>query len=196
MLSSSRINLLRQRLQQRSNNINVNALILSAILILFAGCSEKPVTPAIPKPVSGTVKEAIQTSSSEPASIQATSVTEEAPSGYNYRPSGRRDPFRSLILGLKEKKIVGLTPLQQRSLGELKVIGIMWEGKSYVAMIETPDAKGYLIREGVLVGPEGGVVKKIAEDSVIIEEIFTDFYGRKKSKKTVLGLRPKEEGGG
>lgn len=195
MLSSSRINLLRQRLQQRSNNINVNVLILSAILILFAGCSEKPVTPEIPKPVSGTVKEAKQPLS-EPASIQATSVTEEAPSGYNYRPSGRRDPFRSLILGLKEKKMVGLTPLQQRSLGELKVIGIMWEGKSYVAMIETPDAKGYLIREGVLVGPEGGVVKKISEDSVIIEEIFTDFYGRKKSKKTVLGLRPKEEGGG
>ena len=94
--------------------------------------------------------------SSEPASIQATSVTEEAPSGYNYRPSGRRDPFRSLILGLKEKKNGGTYSSSAAKFRELKVIGIMWEGKSYVAMIETTDAKGYLIREGVLVGPEGG----------------------------------------
>lgn len=195
MLSSSRINLLQLLLQQRRNNINVKALILFAILIAFAGCSEKPVTPAIQTPVSGVAKDA-QQPSSEPVSTEVMSVTDEAQSGYNYRPAGRRDPFRSLILGLKEKKMVGLTPLQQRSLGELKVIGIMWEGRSYVAMIETPDGKGYLIREGVPVGPEGGVVKNISGDSVIIEEIFTDFYGIKKSKKTVLGLRPKEEGGG
>ena len=83
--------------------------------------------------------------------------------------------------------------MQFRSLGKLKSIGIMWEGKSCFSMIETPDSKGYLVREGVLVGPDGGVVRKITAESVIIEEVFTDFHGRKKTKKTVLGLRPKEE---
>lgn len=170
----------------------MKALILIAILIIFSGCSEQPLQPVQQAPASNENAEAIQ-KSSEPASVDGTGVTVDGRSGYNYIPAGRRDPFRSLILGLKEKKVAGLTPLQLRSLGELKVIGIMWEGKSYVAMIETPDSKGYLVREGVLVGPDGGVVRKITAESVIIDEVFTDFNGRKKIKKSVLGLRSKEE---
>ena len=170
----------------------MKAFILLAILILFSGCSEQPENPVQQTPVSKASAE-VKQQSPESASVAGTGVAEDGRSGYNYIPGGRRDPFRSLILGLKEKKVAGLTPLQLRSLGELKVIGIMWEGKSYVAMIETPDSKGYLVREGVLVGPDGGVVRKITAESVIIEEVFTDFHGRKKTKKTVLGLRPKEE---
>ena len=170
----------------------MKAFILLAILIMFSGCSEQPLNPVQQTPVSKASTE-VKQESPESASVAGTGVAEDGHSGYNYIPAGRRDPFRSLILGLKEKKVAGLTPLQLRSLGELKVIGIMWEGKSYVAMIETPDSKGYLVREGVLIGPDGGVVRKITAESVMIEEVFTDFHGRKKTKKTVLGLRPKEE---
>ena len=170
----------------------MKALILIAIVIIFSGCSEQPVNPVTQAPVSTTAKEVTQ-KSSETVSVAGAGVTDDGRSGYNYKPAGRRDPFRSLILGLKEKKVAGLTPLQLRSLGELKVIGIIWDGRSYVAMIETPDGKGYLVREGVLVGPEGGVVRKISAESINIEEVFTDFNGRKKTKMTVLGLRSKEE---
>ena len=144
-------------------------------------------------PVSKPATEAKQ-KSSEAVLMAGAEVTDDGgKSDYNYKPAGRRDPFMSLILGLKEKKVAGLTPLQLRSLGELKVIGIVWEGRSYVAMIEAPDGKGYMVREGVLVGPEGGVVRKISAEAVNIEEVFTDFNGRKKTKMTVLGLRSKEE---
>ena len=170
----------------------MKALILIAIVIIFSGCSEQPVNPVTQAPVSTPAKE-VKQKTSEAALMTGAGVTEDGRSVYSYKPAGRRDPFRSLILGLKEKKVAGLTPLQLRSLGELKVIGIIWDGRSYVAMIETPDGKGYLVREGVLVGPEGGVVRKISAESVNIEEIFTDFNGRKKTKMTVLGLRSKEE---
>ncbi len=179
-------------LLQRRNNINVKAFILLAAFIIFSGCSETPLNPAQQTPVSKAAT-GIKQNQSDTAPMTETALTEDGLTGYDYRTAGRRDPFRSLILGLKEKRVAGLTPLQLRSIGELKVIGIMWEGKSYVAMIETPDGKGYLIREGVLVGPEGGVVRKISAESVVIEENFTDSYGRKKTKKSVLGLRPKEE---
>jgi len=115
---------------------------------------------------------------------------------YRYRADGRRDPFKSLLIDMKGKKPALLTPLQQWSLGELRVIGIVWGTQDYMAMIETPDGKGFLIKEGTLVGPEGGIVKKITEDSVVVEEIYTDYYGRKRPKKTVLRLHAKEEGGG
>lgn len=170
----------------------MKAFILFAILIIFSGCSEQPVNTVTQAPVSKAATE-VKQKSAESALIAGVDVTDDGQSDYNYKTAGRRDPFRSLILGLKEKKVAGLTPLQLRSLGELKVIGIIWEGKSYVAMIETPDGKGYLVREGVLVGPEGGVVRKISPESVNIEEVFIDFNGRKKAKMTVLGLRSKEE---
>jgi len=173
-------------------NIKMKAFILLAIFIIFSGCSEQPVNTVSQAPVSRSAKE-VKQGASGAVKMADTGVVEDGQTAYNYKPSGRRDPFRSLILGLKEKKVAGLTPLQLRSLGELKVIGIMWEGKSFVAMIETPDGKGYLVREGVLVGPEGGVVRKISAEAVTIEEIFTDFNGRKKAKMTVLGLRSKEE---
>jgi len=63
-------------------------------------------------------------------------------------------------------------------------------------MIETPDGKGYLVKEGALVGPDGGFIQKITENSILIEEGYTDYYGKKRSKKTVLRLHAKEEGGG
>ncbi len=170
----------------------MKVFILITILILFSGCSEQPANSVKQAPVATPARD-VQQKTTETAAKTEMGVTEDGSSGYNYKPSGRRDPFLSLILGLKEKKVAGLTPLQLRSLGELKVIGIVWEGKTYVAMIETPDGKGYMVREGVLVGPEGGVVKKISVDSVSIEEVFTDFHGRKKTKMTVLGLRSKEE---
>jgi type IV pilus assembly protein PilP len=72
----------------------------------------------------------------------------------------------------------------------------MWEAQGFTAMIATPDGKGFLIKKGTLVGPEGGFVQKITEDSIIVEEVYTDYYGKKKSKNTVLRLHAKEEGGG
>ena len=174
-------------------DIKMKACILLTLLIIFSGCSEQPVNTVSQAPVSKPATEAKQ-KSSEAVLMAGAEVTDDGgKSDYNYKPAGRRDPFMSLILGLKEKKVAGLTPLQLRSLGELKVIGIVWEGRSYVAMIETPDGKGYMVREGVLVGPEGGVVRKISAEAVNIEEVFTDFNGRKKTKMTVLGLRSKEE---
>ena len=112
----------------------MKVLLLLAILIIFSGCSEQPVNTVTQAPVSNPAKEVNQ-KSSESAFMTGADVTDYGQSDYNYKPAGRRDPFRSLILGLKEKKVAGLTPLQLRSLGELKVIGIIWEGKTYVAMI-------------------------------------------------------------
>lgn len=179
--------------------VNLLAILLVFIPFLTGGCSNE--TLQSPKPSSKTPNSEVsskQPSSNVHASISSSpeNEMEERDSTYNYRTEGRRDPFKSLLLGIKEKKTAGLTPLQQRSLGELKVIGIIWGAQDYMAMIETPDGKGFLIKEGTLVGPEGGVVNKITEDSIIIEEIYTDYYGRKRPKKTVLKLHAKEEGGG
>lgn len=175
------------------HSLKLIAVLLFILYFAISGCEEQ-----IPQPLKPLIKPRQGTEAKQPAATPAPGEgkTEEAGDTYSYRIEGRRDPFKSLLLGLKEKKTAGLTPLQQRSLGELRVIGIVWGAQAYMAMIETPDGKGYLIKEGTLIGPDGGYVKKITEDSVIIEEAYTDYYGRKRSKQTVLRLHIKEEGGG
>ena len=172
------------------------AMILLVVIVLtINGCKEEAVQPikSLLTPQAGkTVK--------PPPPVAVTADAENAVKAtegtYSYLAQGRRDPFKTLISGLKEKKSSGLTPLQQRSLAELKVIGIIWGVQGYMGMIETPDGKGFLIKEGILVGPDGGFVRKITENSIIVEETYTDYYGRKRSKDTVLRLHAKEEGGG
>lgn len=173
--------------------IKLIGIILFVLLFTTIGCEEH-----IPQPLKPLIKPQKEKEAKQTAVMPSSVVggTEETGNLYSYRTEGRRDPFKNPLLGLKEKRTKGLTPLQQRSLSELKVIGIVWSGEGHMAMIETPDGKGFLIKEGTLVGTEGGYVKKIREDSIIIEELYTDYYGRKRSKESILRLHAKEEGGG
>lgn len=171
-------------------------VICFIILLIISGCSEET-TP----PLTSLVKPKTDNANNKQTTKDVSLMSEEGTSKmtetvYTYKAEGRRDPFKSLLLGLKEKKPSGLAPLQQRSLSELKVIGIMWENRKHTAMVETPDGKGYLVKEGALLGPDGGVIREITEDSIVIEEEYTDYYGKRKFKKTVLRLHAKEEGGG
>jgi len=170
--------------------------IFLIILLTISSCGEQATQPlkSLVKPK--TNKTINKQPTADVSSISIGGTSQETETAYTYRVEGRRDPFKSLLLGLKEKKSSGLTPLQQRSLSELKVIGIMWKDQGHTAMIETPDGKGYLVKEGALVGPDGGFIQEITEDSILIEEGYTDYYGKKRSKKTVLRLHAKEEGGG
>ncbi len=175
----------------------MGVILLVILLLTFNGCSEQTAKSPVqqPKPQAGDISNQAQVNQIvTPA--QTGLETDNKDSVYSYRAQGRRDPFKSLLYGIREKKKAGLTPLQQRSLSELRVIGIVWGPHGYIAMIETPDGKGFVVKEGTLIGPEGGTVKKITNDSVIIDETYIDYYGKKISKKTVLGLRSREESGG
>lgn len=166
------------------------ALVLSLTLfIVFAGCGEETYQPVNPQ-IKIKKKSKKENNVSQQISQEDMGLLEET---YTYMPAGRRDPFRSPLLGLREKKATGLTPLQQRSLSELRVIGIIWSSEGYLAMIETPDGKGYVIKKGTLVGPDGGVVEEITKNSIIIEERFRDIYGKWRVRKTELKLHAKEE---
>lgn len=112
---------------------------------------------------------------------------------YVYDPTGKRDPFRSAILGESLRGKETLPPLQRREISELKLIGIVWDRGGYNAMLETPDGKGYTIRVGTLVGPKKGVVKKITKRTVVIEEKYMDIIGEMKTREVVMELPSKEE---
>lgn len=115
------------------------------------------------------------------------------PGEYSYNPSGRRDPFAIVLRDPKMgEENVSLPPLQQLSLTELNLIGIVWGGFGYSAMVQAPDGKGYTVRQGTRVGPNGGAVSSITENAIVVQERFTDVYGNKQVREYVKLLHAKE----
>lgn len=119
----------------------------------------------------------------------------DAGGGYFYDHAGRRDPFAPIIqLEGKSRggENVTLPPLERVSVSEINLIGIMWGGFGYTAMVQTPDGKGYTIRQGTRVGPNDGVVTLVTESTVVVREQFSDAYGNKQVRQHVKHLRQKQ----
>lgn len=115
------------------------------------------------------------------------------PGEYSYNPSGRRDPFAVVLKDARTgEENQSLPPLQQLSLTELNLIGIVWGGFGYSAMVQAPDGRGYTVRQGTRVGPNGGAVSSITENALVVQERFTDVYGNKQVREYVKLLHAKE----
>ena len=127
------------------------------------------------------------------ASLSSPSPLPDTGSGFGYDPSGRRDPFAPVVQQLQPGKIdVNLPPLQRVSLTELNLIAIVWGAYGYTAMVQTPEGFGYSVRRGTRLGQNNGVVSAITERGIIVQERFTDVYGKKQEREYVKLLHPKE----
>lgn len=85
-----------------------------------------------------------------------------------------------------------LPPLQRYELRDLKLLGIIWGGYGYQAMVQTPDGKGYTVKEGTLVGLNNGVIKGISEKRIVVSEPTVDFAGKKTTREVEILLRQNE----
>jgi type IV pilus assembly protein PilP len=170
---------------------NIICFLIALCLVLpFTGC-KKEQTP-IKKPMAGQVQ--------LPATTQKTQETEKANKAeqeiYTYDPKGKRDPFLSLVLMLKQKpeRKKGMTPFESYSVDEINLLAIAWDNQKYYALILLPDKKSYTITEGEKLGLYGGKVQKITKDAVVIREPVKDYRGEIKLRDSILKLR--KEGGG
>lgn len=165
------------------------ALACAACLAVMWGCAESeppPLPPAKPAPKAAAA----------PASVTAPApvVPEPAQEEFTYNPSGRRDPFRSLIVTGGRKNVELLPPLQRHPVSELKFVAVVWGELGTYGMLEMPDGKGYAVRVGTQVGPNHGVVKRITAKDLTVVENYVDFFGETRKRDIVLELRTREEG--
>lgn len=138
------------------------------------------------------------------ATMEGPSLREDSPmapqlpltegvAGVGYDPSGRRDPFAPIIQELQPGKVdMTLPPLQRVTLTEINLIAIVWGAYGYTAMVQTPEGHGYTVRRGTRIGQNNGVVSAITERGIIVQERFTDVYGKKQEREYVKLLHPKE----
>jgi len=155
-----------------------------------AGCSDKT------KPAEKAPPTVQQPKSAVTATVVPQANVEEKPvTIYVYSPAGRRDPFMPIIIKEEKKALAGAkTPLERFHISEFKLAGIVWGGLGYHAMLEGPDGKGYFIRVGTKIGPNQGVVKKITQTTMTIEEKYKDLTGETNRKEITIELRKKQEG--
>jgi type IV pilus assembly protein PilP len=99
-----------------------------------------------------------------------------------------RDPFRPPPPPAAPKK--PRTGLQAMAIEEYRLVGIVLAGKQFRAMVEDKSGIGYLLRPGTMLGSEGGRVKEIQRDRVIIEEILQGRGVTSQRREVVLSLTP------
>ena len=108
--------------------------------------------------------------------------------------AGLRDPFRPFNLALRPKPVeTPRTPLEQYDVGALKLVAVIYDTQNPKAMVEDDTGLGFTVGVGTRIGNQGGVVKVIEPERVIVEEEFVDFYGEKKKSEIVLRLKPEGE---
>ncbi len=185
------------RHQHRQPNKRIDNFVVFGLTIFFlgmavSGCSESPQAPSVQAPVAAPVQK--QAIVSAPTKTETLKTEEKAAPVYTYNPGGRVDPFAPIIIKETKKAKAGdRPPLERYNITDMKLSGIVWGGFGYNAMIEGPDGKGYFVRTGTVIGPNRGVIKKITQSTLVIEEKFKNYAGETERKEIIVELRKKQE---
>jgi Tfp pilus assembly protein PilP len=117
------------------------------------------------------------------ATASATNIESLATieTGWQYDPTDKPDPFKPFILAsareeTEQKPRPRLTPLQKMPLSEIQkgLKAIIWGQLGNKALVEDATGKGYVVQEGTYVGQNDGIVKKVFEDRIVVEEYRRD----------------------
>src|SRR5262245_10362265 len=87
----------------------------------------------------------------DPNAPKAATPTPENPEGYTYSTAGRRDPFVPLLMRGSDNRPTAVSRpegLPGVAVNEVAIKGIIQSLGSYVAMLQAPDTKTYIVRNG------------------------------------------------
>jgi type IV pilus assembly protein PilP len=132
----------------------------------------------------------------KPTPAQQTSPPAEAGAPFTYNPEGRRDPFVSLIGRGNDPKAQGVRPpgIPGLLINEVSVKGIVRNSTGFVALIQGPDNKTYVVKAGDRL--MDGSVKSIVQDAVVFSQDVNDPLSLVKQKEIRKALRSAEGGRG
>ncbi|MDR2302570.1 MAG: hypothetical protein LBF38_11090 [Deltaproteobacteria bacterium] len=124
-------------------------------------------------------------------------------SSYVFNPTLVGDPFMPIESALpatvNPQKVANeknKLPIQKLALSQftLTAIIVAADPRDSTANVDS-GGKGFLIKQGSLIGPNDGYVKEITESSVVIEEPEVNFRGETSYKETVFTLNQLETEG-
>jgi type IV pilus assembly protein PilP len=156
----------------------VALLVTSAFGVAAA---QAPAKPAAPKPAAAAA----------PPSPPAQPLPVIEP-GYAYQPDGRRDPFISLLGRGDQTTSPTARPsgLGGLLIGEVTVKGVLRDRSGFMAMLQAPDNKTYVVRVGDKL--LDGSVKSISREQVIFSQNVNDPLSLVKQREVPKPVRQAE----
>jgi Tfp pilus assembly protein PilP len=129
-----------------------------------------------------------------PASPPKARTTPVVQQGYTYSPEGRRDPFVSLVNRGSDQRVQSAKPagVPGLSVGDLVIRGIVANNRTYIAMVQAPDGKTYVVKTGDQL--YDATVKAVLADAVVFLQQVNDPLSLVKQREIRKPLRPTEEG--
>ena len=155
---------------------------LVGVLLVLAG------SPATSQSAPPAAQPAAQPAPSQPA----TQPVEAPKPPYSYDPEGRRDPFESLLGRGNDPKVPSARPSGVAGLliSDVSVKGILRDRNGFVAMIQAPEGKTFLVKQGDKLFD--GSVKAISQDKVIFSQDVNDPLSLVKQREIPKAVRPAE----
>lgn len=156
------------------------------LLAIAAACVAAPARARAADPATGAPPDAAGVAPEVVVELPAADDQDE----YAYDPTGKRDPFRPLFLLRRPaaQTMEPMTPLQRYELGQLRLVGVVYDLAPPRAMVEDSSGLGFILMPGTAIGPNGGVVTAIRPRQVVVEEWQTDVIGQRHKKEFVLEL--------
>lgn len=146
------------------------SMLLLALMVAVQASAAAPAASA-PAPASQPAPAAPTTA--PPAPAPSPSQQPPPPDNYSYSADGRRDPFMSLLGtgpdrgGTPTKRGEGVAGM---TLAEISVRGVLQSRGNLIAMVQGPDNRTYLVRQGDRLA-DGTVQSVTAEGLVVMQEV-------------------------
>lgn len=117
-----------------------------------------------------------------------------APPSVTYDPQGRRDPFVSLLARGADPRSGAVRAAGPAGLlvSEVTVKGVVRDKSGYLAMIQGPDTKTFIVRPGEKL--LDGAVKAIVADGVVFAQDVNDPLSTVKQKEVRKTVRQADGG--
>jgi type IV pilus assembly protein PilP len=175
----------------------VCVLCLCLFLLSGSSCSKTEDPGKKPAQKTSVKKQKTKKIAKKTAKEQPSEKLEKDPP-YSYDATGKPDPFLPLISDGPIKRSVPksdgkpLTPLQKYDLKELNLVAIIAKEKGASALLEDPKGFGYIVNEGIQIGKNNGVIKKVTKNGIIIEERVYNSDGDLEPKISTLTIQHME----
>jgi Tfp pilus assembly protein PilP len=159
--------------------------LLIGITLIFSGCSGKKETASV---------DSLSASKNKGVQKLKPVITQVQEPKMEYTVQGVRDPFQPFeIIKLEDlSKMTAADILQNVSLGQISLVGVIL-GKDPKALVQDASNMGFIVKEGMHIGENSGIVTQISSNGVTIKQHFKDYMGKVNTREVVLTLK-KEEG--
>jgi type IV pilus assembly protein PilP len=193
--------------KHHNTGLRCAAFAMCWVMLAASACSnraESPKKPEIKQAATVPAAKKADGAAKQPVSAPTASVQTVA-AEFTYEPAGKPDPFMPLVsdAAITRQKTAGqaapedanLPPLQKYDLSEFKLVAIIiQDDNTSTAMVEDKAGYGYILKQGMLVGKNNGIIRQITPSTIVVEEKTVDASGSEKNNTVTLSVAKTQSG--